>query len=756
MACSQTRVALVGRRLPHNENLGLAYLRAALARAGVAVTTHYVNDAGELARAIAAILTEDPDVVGLSLADGGSAVLPLALGEALSRAGFAGHVTAGGQFATLSRAWLLARYPWLDSVVRFAGEVPLVEICARVARGEPVAGTPGVTTREGDGPPAPVLDEAPLALRPLRDDLPEILGHPAAHLAASRGCAGRCHYCGPAALQTLERSEGRRGGHSVQVLAEHGVGGVRRREIDAVCDEMAYLWHERGVRYFYLVDEHVLPYAEPEAIAYLDAWSRGLAARKLGPFGIGAMLRADRLTPAIARAFADLGLVRAFVGLEIAGEAEARRYGRPAPTARDLDLLRVFAGAGVTTISNLMLVHPYATPASIAEGIELLASLPAGVFEATRMQVYHGTRLHDRLAAEGRVTGNPLRHGYAFDDPVVARFAEIVSRLRGEAFWNYSVAYRTHDAHLALSLARRLHPERVRREMEDRLDGVRVRVNRLYVEAYRRALDLARAGGGFAEAAALVADLRPRALDLERDLDRVEALVLTAAPPRARMFAPMRAAAAGVFTFAVAASAPACGAKVAVDTTTADAGHGGSGGTGGGPIGPCADAGGDPTEAQIQAALAQGAACFSGSVTVSAPPPAPSFSINAYYGSLDLEPCKTAGGLQAAKAQENAAAAALAAACISGSSMPITTYVQGGATTDGQKMAQAIYDACAPLLNGSNAQFDVVLDANGTVIAVTADPSAQAVADCVMNALAGLTFPCLAGFEVCPEYVIAE
>jgi hypothetical protein len=38
-------VALVGRRLPHNENLGLAYLRAALERAGVGVTTHYVNDA---------------------------------------------------------------------------------------------------------------------------------------------------------------------------------------------------------------------------------------------------------------------------------------------------------------------------------------------------------------------------------------------------------------------------------------------------------------------------------------------------------------------------------------------------------------------------------------------------------------------------------------------------------------------------------------------------------------------------------------
>ena len=101
-------VALVGRRLPYNENLGLAYLRAALEGAGIAVTTHYLNDAADLARAIGAMLSAPPDVIGLSLADGGSALLPLALGEALSRGGYRGHVTVGGQFATLARgsAWL--------------------------------------------------------------------------------------------------------------------------------------------------------------------------------------------------------------------------------------------------------------------------------------------------------------------------------------------------------------------------------------------------------------------------------------------------------------------------------------------------------------------------------------------------------------------------------------------------------------------------------------------------------------------------
>ena len=97
------RVALVGRRLEHNENLGLAYLRAALRTAGVLVTTYYVNDTVEMASAIGGILAARPDVVGLSLADGGSATLPLALGEAITQGGYLGLITAGGKFAILAR-----------------------------------------------------------------------------------------------------------------------------------------------------------------------------------------------------------------------------------------------------------------------------------------------------------------------------------------------------------------------------------------------------------------------------------------------------------------------------------------------------------------------------------------------------------------------------------------------------------------------------------------------------------------------------
>ena len=70
-------------------------------------------------------------------------------------------------------------------------------------------------------------------------------------------------------------------------------------------------------------------------------------------------------------------------------------------------------------------------------------------------------------------------------------------------------------------------------------------------------------------------------------------------------------------------------------------------------------------------------------------------------------------------------------------------------------MATAINQACSSLIS-INSQFTIVLDAAGKVSKVTSDAATAPLAACVQKALTGLTFPCLASFEVCPEYVIAE
>jgi len=121
---SGNEIILVGRKLPDSENLGIGYLLASLQSAGFQGDMEILNDLRDMNRICKRILIEKPYLVGLSLPDGGSSFFALALGELLRRKGYMGHITAGGGFATLARNWLLERYNWLDSVVRFAGEVP--------------------------------------------------------------------------------------------------------------------------------------------------------------------------------------------------------------------------------------------------------------------------------------------------------------------------------------------------------------------------------------------------------------------------------------------------------------------------------------------------------------------------------------------------------------------------------------------------------------------------------------------------------
>ncbi|MBW2459907.1 MAG: hypothetical protein JRI68_35785, partial [Deltaproteobacteria bacterium] len=240
-------IVLVGRQLVDNENLGLGFLLAAARQAELSSERLILNSWVDLNRVAGEIVRRQPRLVGLALPDGGSAALPLSLGELLRAAGYDGHITAGGPFATLARYWLLDRYDWLDSVVRHAGEVPLVGLARSLAKASTsLTSVPGLTTRLGDGTPAAVLDPHQLELEPEHGQLPEVLGHPMVHILATRGCRGRCAYCGPAALQRLEHEEGRRAGHDRKTLTCAGVGGQRRRSVDTLCDEMASLWHEQG------------------------------------------------------------------------------------------------------------------------------------------------------------------------------------------------------------------------------------------------------------------------------------------------------------------------------------------------------------------------------------------------------------------------------------------------------------------------------------------------------------------------------
>jgi len=246
------------------ESLALAYLASALTNGGH--TPHVLTYGGsrQLEPLARELIRLDPPLVGVSLPSGHASIDAVAFILLLRTLGHAGHITVGGAWATLSCQRILESFPQIDSVVRYDGEIPIVELANRVANGADVRGTDGVCTREGGMETGFVEGDAFLQTRPLHDRFRRYAGVPSAKISAVRGCFGKCKYCGLAAVRKERKREARAAGLAASKIRALGIGGMRRRPAADVAQEMAELYHEYGVRFFHFVDENHLP-ADPEA-----------------------------------------------------------------------------------------------------------------------------------------------------------------------------------------------------------------------------------------------------------------------------------------------------------------------------------------------------------------------------------------------------------------------------------------------------------------------------------------------------------
>jgi hypothetical protein len=141
---------------------------------------------------------------------------------------------------------------------------------------------------------------------------------------------------------------------------------------------------------------------------------------------------------------------------------------------------------------------------------------------------------------------------YSYLDETVARFAQIFSRLRGEAFRDYSLSYHVHDLWLAIALSARIHPDISMDAAAGKARDVTRDLNRLRVEAYGRAIELALQGKGFLECGGLVRETKNAAMEIQGRADAVARSILARLSRPARIYSPMKTAAAYVLNFCLA------------------------------------------------------------------------------------------------------------------------------------------------------------------------------------------------------------
>ena len=139
-------IMLVG--FQHQGNLGLGYLTSVLRQYGYSV--HVVDIEQDAQVILKAALDLNPLLIGFSLIFQFFIDRYADLLRGLRAHSVNCHFTMGGHFPSLSYHQTLDLVPELDSVVRFEGEMTLVELADAISTGQDWTGIHGLAYRSGD------------------------------------------------------------------------------------------------------------------------------------------------------------------------------------------------------------------------------------------------------------------------------------------------------------------------------------------------------------------------------------------------------------------------------------------------------------------------------------------------------------------------------------------------------------------------------------------------------------------------------
>ena len=399
------RALLVG--FQDQDNLGLRYLMSAVEAGGhrVDIVTYQSDPAPLVERA----RRDRPDLIGFSLIfqymapDFGRVI------GALRDAGIDAHITIGGHYPSFDYAEVLRRIPDVDSVVRFDGEVTLVELLHALARGDDWRALEGIAYRTPAGEPrsnqlrAPVEDLDALPFPDRTSIAYETHPFPTASILGSRGCPWNCSFC------------------SIRPFYEDQGGALRRlRRPERVVDEMLELFETRGVSTFLFQDDDFLATGRRArewagAIADLIV-SRGYGGR----LAFKMSCRSDEIEEASLRRLIAGGLTHVYMGVESGDEmglANMNKKIRPETHLRAGEILKRL---GLSFDFGFMLLDPWSTFESIRNNIAFLERFVGdgwSVAPFCRMLPYAGTPLRRRLEADGRLSGTMFEPDYRFLDP---------------------------------------------------------------------------------------------------------------------------------------------------------------------------------------------------------------------------------------------------------------------------------------------------------------------------------------------------
>ena len=436
------------------ENLALGYLAGHARTKGHDVSLVAYGYRTDLDAAIEAVLHADPDLVGLGIAFQNNVDDYVLFMRTLRQSGYRGHLTCGGHVGTFCWEELLSELPELDTVVRHDGEETLAEMLDALARGERPRRIAGLVWRDGDrvvkGPVRVASMDLDAIPWPERSPEPYTVGGIVVDfLITARGCVGECSYCSIAAYTSEQKKS------------------YRLRAPEAVADEIAAQYRQRGARVFFLQDDlFVLPGERP-AVDRMNLLRQAIHDRGVRDAVFWIKGRPENITPAVCAAAREMGAIHMFLGVENASEKRLTYLGRTHLPMHNHSAIANCRAAGITPSFNFMLFDPDCSLEDVSTTLDMAAEHPDLPWNVCRTEIYSGTALRQRLAAENRLVGNWRSWGYRMRD----ERAELMFRIVRVSFFERALAIDSLlNRLISLSFARQLHNELLPSSTTDALD----------------------------------------------------------------------------------------------------------------------------------------------------------------------------------------------------------------------------------------------------------------------------------------------
>ena len=408
------RVLLVGP--DQEENLSLRYLVSSLRASGHEATIAAFDSAADAPAVLTAATSAD--IVGLSMCYQIRAAEFLALAHSLKRDNPGLRVLAGGHYASCAASELLGRHPELDLIAVHECEQTMAELASLASwTEEDLAAVPGVVYRGKDGlaktQPREALADLDSLPWPERSGPARLMaGVPTAYLMGSRGCLSACDYC---CITTMHRMvSGKR---------------FRQRSPENIVEEMAFLYHERGVRQFIFHDDNFLVPQVERNLERIDAIARAMRRHGVRRVALALKCRPADVNRQVFLRLREMGLLRVFLGIESGSSAGLASIGRRQTVEQEHAALATCEELGISTQYTIIMFHPEATLASMREDLAFVAAHAGHPMSYCRAEIYTGTPLERRMQRETRAYGNYLAREYTYTDPMTTHAWSAASHL---------------------------------------------------------------------------------------------------------------------------------------------------------------------------------------------------------------------------------------------------------------------------------------------------------------------------------------